>query len=252
MEVHIADVSYSFRRSRVLSELTWTVTPGITGLLGANAAGKSTLLSLIVSLRPLQVGSIKIDQFDISSRADRSAARKRIGYLPQRFSLVPSMTVRATVEYAAWLNGMRYQEAKEATSRTLEMVGLADREDSRVRTLSGGLRQKLGIAAAIAHEPMLVVLDEPTVGLDPSHRIRMCDAIRIIGETRTVILSTHLIEDVASLCSEVAILATGSIQYSGTTDGLLARSLEGASSGNLTTDLEKAYASVVFADRKHE
>ncbi|MGW5055580.1 ATP-binding cassette domain-containing protein [Actinokineospora sp. NPDC004072] len=198
------DVSYSYRRKRVLSHLNWVVPQGITGLVGPNGAGKSTLLALLVGLRKPQSGTVAV-----------AGSGRRVGYLPQRFSLVPSMKVRDTVAYAGWLNGLPKRAAFAAADRALAVVDLQERAGAAVRTLSGGLRQRVGIAAAVVHDPEIVVLDEPTVGLDPGQRVRLRKLIARVGEERTVVLATHLVEDVATLCSTVSVLDEGTMRFHG-------------------------------------
>jgi ABC-2 type transport system ATP-binding protein len=225
--VAFEDVSYSYGRKQALIDLSWTVSAGITGLVGPNGAGKSTMLALLVGLRKPKSGRITVDGTD--------GSRGRVGYLPQRFSLVPSMTVRNTVAYSAWLNGLDRRAAGDAADRALELVDMTDRADVAVRTLSGGLRQRAGIAAAVAHEPRIVVLDEPTVGLDPGQRVRIRRVIERIGQDRTVVLSTHLVEDVVSLCSIVSVLDVGTLRFHGPLTELVGGSDVSA------TRLEQAY-----------
>ncbi|MBW4717118.1 ATP-binding cassette domain-containing protein [Saccharothrix obliqua] len=214
--VAFEDVSYSYRRKPVLTGLNWAVPAGITGLVGPNGAGKSTVLALLVGLREPRSGRITV------ADTRGGAGGRRVGYLPQRFSLVPSMRVRDTVAYAAWLNGLDRTAAGAAADRALALVDLVDRADAPVRTLSGGLRQRAGIAAAVAHEPEIVVLDEPTVGLDPGQRVRLRRVVERIGETRTVVLATHLVEDVANLCSTVSVLDEGELRFHGPLTELVA------------------------------
>ncbi|MBP2328112.1 ABC-2 type transport system ATP-binding protein [Kibdelosporangium banguiense] len=228
MIVAFEDVSYSYRRKPALTNLNWTVSEGITGLVGPNGAGKSTMLALLVGLRKPKSGRVTVG-------GTGSGTRRRVGYLPQRFSLVPSMTVRNTVVYAAWLNGLDRRAAEAAADRALELVDLSDRADSAVRTLSGGLRQRAGIAAAVAHEPEIVVLDEPTVGLDPGQRVRIRRVIERIGMNHTVVLSTHLVEDVVNLCPTVSVLDAGSLRF----HGPLTELVDGAEVS--ATNLEQAY-----------
>ena len=235
MEVTFDGVSYAYRGRPVVSGLDWSLRPGITGLLGPNAAGKSTVLTLLVGLRAAKSGRVRVGEADLGTRAGREAARRSIGYLPQRFALVPGMRVGDTVEYAAWLNGLSGRAARDAAAKALAAVDLADRADAAVRTLSGGLRQRVGIAAAIAHEPPVVVLDEPTVGLDPSQRVRVRAAIARIGQERTVVLSTHLSEDVAALCDTVSVLSDGALRYHGPLGELT------GADPSTAADLERAY-----------
>lgn len=214
MDVVFEHVEHAYGRTRVLSDITWRITPGVVGLLGPNGAGKTTLLSLLVGLQRLEQGTITIGGHGLSTAAGRSAARQLLGFVPQRFSLVPEMRLQDTVAYAAWINGI--DDIETAGFEALTEVGLDEHARTRVRTLSGGQRQRLGIAAALAHRPKVVVLDEPTVGLDPAQRLRVREMIAAIGEQRTVVLSSHLLEDVAHLCQHVGVLASGKLAFDGT------------------------------------
>lgn len=227
MNIAFEGVSYSYRRRLALADLNWTAAAGITGLIGPNGAGKSTMLALLVGLRKPKSGRVTVGDHT-------SGSLRRIGYLPQRFSLVPSMTVRNTVAYAAWLNGLGRDAAGTAADKALEVVDLTDRAGSTVRTLSGGLRQRVGIAAAVAHEPEILVLDEPTVGLDPGQRVRIRRVIERVGVNRTVILATHLVEDVVNLCSTVSVLDGGTLRFHGPLAELVDDDVSAAS-------LERAY-----------
>ncbi|GAA1227301.1 ATP-binding cassette domain-containing protein [Prauserella halophila] len=241
MDIRVEGVSYAYGTRQVLSGLTWHVRPGITGLLGPNGAGKTTLLSLLVTMNRVRTGSVLVGEHDLSSPAGRQGARQVIGYLPERFSLVAAMRVRDTVAYAAWLNGVPYAECLPAARRALDRVGLAERERSRARALSGGMRQRLGIAAVLAHDPAVVIMDEPTVGLDPSQRLQLREMIHEVSRDRTVVLSTHLVEDVAHLCDEVAIIDDGQMQFSGSADKLTAMIDDAPSDSARGSKLERAY-----------
>lgn len=241
MDIRVEDVSYAYGTRQVLSGLTWHVRPGITGLLGPNGAGKTTLLSLLVTMNRLRTGTVLVGDNDLSSPAGRQAAREIIGYLPERFSLVAAMRVRDTVAYAAWLNGVPYAECFDAARRTLSRVGLAERERSKVHTLSGGMRQRLGIAAALAHDPAIMIMDEPTVGLDPSQRLQLRELIHEVSRDRTMVLSTHLVEDVAHLCDEVAIIDDGRMQFSGSAQKLTSVIDNAPSDDARGSKLERAY-----------
>ncbi|PRX50383.1 ABC-2 type transport system ATP-binding protein [Prauserella shujinwangii] len=241
MDIRVEDVSYAYGSRQALSGLTWHVRPGITGLLGPNGAGKTTLLSLLVTLNRVRTGTVLVGDHDVSDPAGRRAARRVIGYLPERFSLVAGMRVGDAVAYAAWLNGVSYGECFPAARRALARIGLAERERSRVRELSGGMRQRLGIAAALAHDPAVVIMDEPTVGLDPSQRLRLREVIHEIGRDRTVVLSTHLVEDVAHLCDEVAIIDEGRMRFSGPAHALTAMIDDASGGGGRGSKLERAY-----------
>ncbi|RKS06902.1 ABC-2 type transport system ATP-binding protein [Nocardiopsis sp. Huas11] len=232
-------------RRGVLDGLTWTIEPGVTGLLGPNGAGKSTLLSLIVTLLPVRGGRLLIGEHDLSTAVGRSRARRELGFVPQRFSLAGELTVADTVAYAAWAHGLDRRECGRAALRALESVDLAGLADRRTRTLSGGQRQRVGIAAALAHDPRVLILDEPTAGLDPGQRLRVREVVAGLSEDRTVLVSTHLIEDVAHLCSRVGVLAGGRIEFHGTfpeLESLIEDTPEGSRYGS---GFERAYGRLI-------
>jgi ABC-2 type transport system ATP-binding protein len=236
VRIALEKVGFRYGRRPALSEVTWEVRPGVTGLLGPNGAGKTTLLNLLVGLTRPSSGSITIGD---------GQKRPSVGFVPQRFSTAGELRVVDTVSYAAWVNGVARSECGQAAERALAEVELADRAGDRVRSLSGGQRQRLGIAAALAHRPQLVVLDEPTSGLDPGQRLRAREIISGLGERYTVVLSTHLIEDIANVCERVAVLARGRLVFDGTVADLTAL-VDGAdSSGTLGSPFERAYESLI-------
>jgi ABC-2 type transport system ATP-binding protein len=175
----------------------------VTGLLGPNGAGKTTLLSVIVGLLRPKAGTIEVRGGDA-----------RFGFVPQRFSMAGGMRLLDAIAYTAWINGVNDRDG--AARRALAAVDLADKAGERIRTLSGGQRQRAGIAAGLVHEPDVLVLDEPTVGLDAGQRWRVRDLIAEIGRTRPVIVSTHLLEDVSHTCDRVGVLADGRLVFDGT------------------------------------
>lgn len=246
MRIEAEGIVFAYRRRRrVLDGLSWSARTGITGLLGPNGAGKSTLLSLLVTLLPLQGGRLSIDGHDLATAAGRARARRVLGFVPQRFSLAGELTVADTVAYAAWVNGLPRRECAEAARRALALVDLAEQADVRTRALSGGQRQRVGIAAALAHEPGVLVLDEPTAGLDPGQRLRVREVIARLGEERTVVLSTHLVEDIAHLCSTVGVMASGRVAFHGTFAELeaLIEDVPGGSSHG--SSFERAYERLI-------
>ncbi|MEU3019864.1 MULTISPECIES: ATP-binding cassette domain-containing protein [unclassified Nocardiopsis] len=246
MRVTAEGLDFGYRgRRRVLDSLTWTVEPGVTGLLGPNGAGKTTLLSLIVTLLPVRGGRLAIGEHDLSSRTGRTLARRELGFVPQRFSLAGELSVADTVAYAAWVHGRERRECAAAAASALAAVDLSDLAERRTRTLSGGERQRVAIAAALAHDPRVLVLDEPTAGLDPGQRLRVREVLAGLGEDRTVLISTHLIEDVAHLCSRVGVLAGGRIEFHGTVTELEALIDDSTGGSRLGSGFERAYDQLV-------
>jgi ABC-2 type transport system ATP-binding protein len=189
----------------VLQGIDWDIHAGVTGLLGPNGAGKTTLLSVLVGLLHPSAGSIAMAGGDA-----------RFGFVPQRFSFASGMRLTDAIAYTAWINGVDRHERERAARAALAAVDLTDKAGDRVRTLSGGERQRAGIAAGLAHQPDVLVLDEPTVGLDAGQRWRVRDLIAEIGRTRPVILSTHLLEDVSYLCERVGVISSGRLVFDGT------------------------------------
>ncbi|MFV2117801.1 ABC transporter ATP-binding protein [Streptomyces sp. Act-28] len=246
--VHIVfeDIEFCYRRTKpVLRDVSWTVEPGVTGLLGPNGAGKTTLLSLMVTLAKPQQGRVLIGEHDVTRAAGRRLARRLLGFVPQRFSLANELTVSDTVSYAAWVNGLPRRECAEAAARAVDLVDLGALADRKVRTLSGGERQRVGIAAALAHDPRVLVLDEPTVGLDPGQRLRAREVIARLGEGRTVVLSTHLVEDISHLCKRVGVLAGGRIAFDGTFTELEALIEDSGTGSKYGSSFERAYDALI-------
>ena len=178
--VSVRGVTHRYGRRVALADATLDLPVGVTGLLGPNGAGKSTLMKLLATAMPLQTGSVAVGDVPLV-RDNLTAVRRQLGYLPQRFEVMGWSTVRRNVEYAAWAHGLPSREAGERADRALALLGLSDRAGSRARALSGGMRQRLGLACALVHEPRVLVLDEPTVGLDPAQRRGLRDDLRALG-----------------------------------------------------------------------
>lgn len=247
MHVEFRDVSFDYGRKRALTGIDWSFGGGVTGLLGPNGAGKSTLLSLLVTITSPASGSVRIGGCDLSDSDGKARARTLLGFVPQRFTLVPEMRVRDTVAYAGWVNGLADAQCDAAADAALALAGLVEKSRSRVRALSGGQRQRLGIACALAHRPAVLVLDEPTVGLDPGQRLRVRKLIAELGTERTVIISSHLLEDISQLCQQVGVLADGRLVFHGSVDELtqLIDTMSSGAEEQLGTAFERAYDSLI-------
>lgn len=194
-----------------------------------------------MTLLPVRGGRLLIGEHDLSTAAGRADARREPGFVPQRFSLAGELTVVDTVAYTAWVHGLDRRECGRAALRALASVDLSELADRPTRTLSGGQHQRVGIAAALAHDPRVLILDEPTAGLDPGQRLRVREVVAGLGEDRTVLVSTHLIEDVAHLRSRVGVLAGGRIEFHGTfseLEALIEDTSEGSPYGS---GFERAY-----------
>jgi len=207
-------LSLRFGRTRALDDVEFTLADGVTGLLGPNGAGKTTLLRILATALPADAGQLRIMGCDPGTAAGRLAIRRRLGYLPQNPGFHPHFTAFEFVDYIAILKEIVH-ERHEEVRRVLHQVGLDDQRGKKIKTLSGGMRQRVGLAAALLGEPALVILDEPTVGLDPEQRLRFRELIADTGEGRTVLLSTHQTEDVMTVCQRVIVLDHGQVRFEG-------------------------------------
>ncbi len=219
-EILLSHITQSYGRKTVLSDLSMTIPKGMFGLLGRNGAGKTTLLRTISGLIAPKKGSISLYGTDGSNL---QAVRKLIGYLPQEFSFYPSMTCLEALDYLAVLSGLSKSQRKERIPLLLSQVGLWEKKSAKFRTLSGGMKRRLGIAQALLHDPKIVVTDEPTAGLDPEERVRFRKLFLSLSEKKTVILSTHIVEDIEKSCEDLAVLDKGRLLYAGKTDRFLER-----------------------------
>ncbi|MFI2227019.1 ATP-binding cassette domain-containing protein [Streptomyces fradiae] len=197
--------------------------PGTTALLGPNGAGKTTLLSLLSTARRPHEGTVSLLGEPVGGRARVRAVRARVGVLPQSFGYYPRFTVREFVEYAAWLRKVPRARRADRTREALRLVELEKHADRRMGELSGGMLRRAGIAQAVVNEPALLLLDEPTVGLDPAQRVGFRALIKDLGERSAVVMSTHLAEDVAHVCDRVHVLLDGRVRFTGSLTDLCAR-----------------------------
>ncbi|WP_164546629.1 ATP-binding cassette domain-containing protein [Actinobaculum sp. 352] len=213
-----------YGKREVLHDLGFDVPGnGTTGLLGPNGAGKTTLLRTLVTLLKPRAGELRSGGVAIDSRAAIREFRRKLGYLPQGFSYDEAFSALDFVSYALWMREYPSARIADEARNALARVDLADRASSRMRELSGGMRQRVGIAAAIAGEPSLIVLDEPTAGLDPGQRFELRAVLSDVAARSTIILSTHLIEDLAAIADHLIVLNEGRISYEGTAEMLRAK-----------------------------
>lgn len=222
--VSASGLSLRYGGTRALDDVSLRLTPGVTGLLGPNGAGKTTLLRVLATAVPADRGAFTVLGRDPSTSRGRQEVRRSLGYLPQTPGFHPDFTPFEFVDYVAILKeltdrGARHREVR----RVLEGVDLGDVRGRRIKKLSGGMRQRVALAAALVGDPGFLVLDEPTVGLDPEQRMRFRELIAQAGEGRTVLLSTHQTEDVAMLCHRVVVMAAGVVRFEGTPAELTAR-----------------------------
>ena len=218
--IEVNGLTKRYGERTAVNNLTFRVDQGeILGFLGPNGAGKTTTMRMLTGYIPASAGSARIAGHDIFS--DSLAARRHIGYLPEGVPLYPEMTVAGYLRHMARLR--RVGQPRTAIERAMELVDIDDRADDRIGKLSKGYRQRVGLAQALLHDPPVLILDEPTVGLDPRQIIEVRELIRELGSTRTVILSTHILPEVSQLCGRVIILNKGEIAAIDTPEGLTAR-----------------------------
>lgn len=219
MKLIINNLEKYYGNKKVLKGVSIEISEGMFGLLGPNGAGKTTLMRILTTLVPKSGGDIKIGNTDIE---DKKSIRKIIGYLPQDFSVYPSLSVYEAMDYLAILSGMNNKASrKKRIDFLLEKVNLQGHRNTKFKALSGGMKRRLGIAQAIVHNPEVLIVDEPTAGLDPEERIRFRNLLRDFSEGRIVILSTHIVEDVEFTCENLAILNEGQFLYKGRVTDLL-------------------------------
>ena len=245
MNVEISDLTRRFGRTQAVAGVSLETGPGVFGLLGPNGAGKTSLLRMLATVIPPSSGTLTLLGRDPSSYAQRRQIRRRLGYLPQNLGYYPGFTVTEFVEYFALLKEMPPERVPTAVATAVERTGLADKAGAKLRTLSGGMLRRAGIAQAIVNEPELLLLDEPTAGLDPQQRVAFRALLRDLGERATVVVSTHLVEDVGAACSQVALMDQGKIVFFGTPAELTAQGEGTDAAGD--APLERGYTAVLAA-----
>ncbi|CAM5627674.1 ABC transporter ATP-binding protein OS=Streptomyces alboniger OX=132473 GN=CP975_05625 PE=4 SV=1 [Streptomyces alboniger] len=222
--VSASGLSLRYGGTRALDDVSLRLAPGVTGLLGPNGAGKTTLLRVLATALPADHGAFTVLGNDPGTARGRQEVRRSLGYLPQTPGFHPDFTAFEFVDYVAILKELTNRAARHReVRRVLDEVDLADVRGRRIKKLSGGMRQRVALAAALVGDPGFLVLDEPTVGLDPEQRMRFRELIAQAGEGRTVLLSTHQTEDVAMLCHRVLVMAGGRVRFDGTPADLTAR-----------------------------
>ncbi|MGI5145267.1 ABC transporter ATP-binding protein [Plantactinospora sp. CA-294935] len=244
--VHAEKLLVRAGRHLAVNGLDLALGTGVHGLLGPNGAGKTTLMRALATVAAPAGGRLSLLGDDVTGRADLRRVRRVLGYLPQHFGFYPRFTVREFVEYMAWLKEMPKATIPGAVQRAVERVGLAERADSRMKTLSGGMLRRAGIAQAIVNDPQVLLLDEPTVGLDPEQRLDFRELLREIGVDGCVLVSTHLVEDVAAACTDVVLLHEGRLVWQGTATQL---AQEGGAADAGDSAAERGYSALLRAHR---
>ncbi|SER82932.1 ABC-type multidrug transport system, ATPase component [Streptomyces sp. yr375] len=253
--IRVSGLRVRHRRTVALDGVDLDLGLGVHGLLGPNGAGKTSLIRVLATVAQPSAGRVELLGEDVGEPSRRGTVRARLGYLPQEFGYYPGFTVREFVAYVAWLKDMPAADTPAAVARAVERVGLGDRADVKVKTLSGGMIRRVGIAQAIVNEPELLLLDEPTAGLDPEQRVEFRALLRELGTRATVVVSTHLVEDVAAACTEVTLLDAGRVAYQGTPASLTklgeATETQGAEAADGFGDnpVERGYLAALRAHR---
>ena len=222
--IDLAAVTKSYGRTRALDSVDLSFDRGVTGLLGPNGAGKTTLLRIVATSIAADGGRVRLLGRDPhANHAELTAIRRQLGYLPQELGYPSDMTTFGFVEYVAVLKEWNDRDRRlREVRRVLELVGLADLATKRVGKLSGGQRRRVGLAQALLGDPRILVLDEPTTGLDPTQRADLRRTLSVVGSQCAVLLSTHQTEDVAALCERVVVLAGGTVRFDGPVTELVA------------------------------
>lgn len=220
MELTIQNLTKTFGDLRAVDDVCFTMTGGVYGLLGVNGAGKTTLMRMLTTLLRPTAGEISWNGRDIF--ALEGEYRKLLGYLPQDFGFYPDFSVQDYLLYIASIKGLRPAVAKERVALLLKQVGLFRARHKKMKTLSGGMKRRAGIAQAMLNDPKILILDEPTAGLDPSERIRFRNLISELSEDRIVLLSTHIVSDIEYIANEILLMKDGAILLSGTAEEIVA------------------------------
>lgn len=219
MELQVAHLYKSYGRKEALQNINFTLQKGIYGLLGENGAGKSTLMRMMATVDFPTKGTIRYDGKDIFSMDEKY--RGLIGYMPQNYSVYPGFTARDFLEYMGVLKGIPKHRLKVRINEVLEFVNLSDVAGKKVKTFSGGMKRRIGIAQAIINEPDILIFDEPTSGLDPTERIRFSNIISDMAKDKIILLSTHIVSDIEAIANELVVMKKGNILKTGNVDEIV-------------------------------
>ncbi len=217
MELSIDRLSKQYKNKIAVDRLSLTLTNGVYGLLGANGAGKTTLMRMICGILKPTSGEVKFNGVDASQDSYRDA----LGYLPQDFGYYPDFTAQDFMYYMASLKGMTKAQAKGKTKELFDVVSLSDVAKKKIKTFSGGMKQRLGIAQALLNNPKILILDEPTAGLDPKERVRFRNLISELGKERIVLLSTHIVSDVENIATTILVMKDGQLIHNGVLEEII-------------------------------
>ena len=223
MSIEIKDLSVRFRNGTIaINHINMNINKGIYGLLGENGAGKTTLMRVLTTILKVTDGQAILSGIEMKVE-NYEKIQKLIGYLPQELGLYPNLSVRETLEYMGGLAGVSKAEGKERIDFYLEKTNLTEHQRKKNRQLSGGMKRRVGLVQALLHNPEILIVDEPTTGLDPEERVRIRNLLVDFSKDRIVLFSTHVIEDLSATCNTLGILKKGNLIYSGKKDALLSQ-----------------------------
>lgn len=211
MKLTVDRITKQYKNKIAVDRMSFELTQGVTGLLGANGAGKTTLMRMMCGILNPTSGEINADGIAVNTENYRAL----LGYLPQDFGYYPEFTAKEFLEYMAALKGLEKKEAKDKISELLELVGLSDVARKKMKTFSGGMKQRVGIAQALLNDPAILILDEPTAGLDPKERVRFRELIEELGKKSIVLLSTHIVSDIEHIADKIIMMKDGSLIWQG-------------------------------------
>ncbi len=215
MKINVKNLTKIYKKGvKALDEVNIEINEGMFGLLGPNGAGKTTLMKILATLLEASSGEVKIGEYDITD--NRKEIRKMLGYLPQEFGVYPKMKTWEFLDYIASLSGIvKKSERRKKVDEMLKVMGLEEVRDRKAKKLSGGMVRRLGIAQALVEDPKILIVDEPTTGLDPEERIKFRNLLADISLNKIIILSTHIVGDISSTCEDMALLSSGEIVFKG-------------------------------------
>ena len=218
MEINIEHLNKNYGKQKVLNDICLHIPVGMYGLLGENGAGKTTLMRILSTLLEPTSGNIRMNGVDIK---DKKNIREIIGYLPQEFSVYPNMSVYSALDYLGILAELPKNVRRERIHQLLKQVHLEQEKNKRFKNLSGGMKRRFGIAQALLNNPEVLIIDEPTAGLDPEERLRFYNLLSELALDKIILLSTHIVSDIEAACSKVAVLCSGNVIFEGEMEALL-------------------------------
>ena len=223
MNIEIHNLTKIYRGDvRALDNLSLVIPQGMFGLLGPNGAGKTTLMRILAGILHPSAGTLQIGPYNGATEQGRKAIKQTLGYLPQELGMYPDLKANEFLDYVAILKGLNDRNhRRQHVEQALEMVSLSNVARRKIKTFSGGMKRRLGIAQAILNDPQLLIVDEPTAGLDPEERIRFRNLLADLGSNRTVLLSTHIVEDIAQTSQNIAVMKSGKVIFQGTVAQML-------------------------------